>query len=124
MSDRPEAMPALIPALVVSAPEGGLSYIGVVTLEDVAELATQRGIPDLTMDMLVAAELDASVTFEILSGPYPEYLDRWDIRDRFSTTFSPAQIDALYDWTNRRGHRLVIEGDRVGFAAQSAWFAS
>ena len=76
------------------------------------------------MDILISADLDPCTTFEILSGPYPEYLERWHVRDRFSTTFSPAQIEALYDWQGRHNRRLFMDGDGVRLIDQSAWFDS
>ena len=120
--EEPESLPVLIRALATSAPDGALSYIGVQILEDLAELAEEEGRDDTAIDVLIAAQLTPADTFEILAGPYPHYLDRWGVRERFSSTFTPSQLDALLDWGGRSGRRLVMEGAGFRLTDESTWF--
>lgn len=122
--EQPETLPAIIRALAATAPEGTLSYIGVQILEDLAELAEAEGGDDMAMDVLIGAQLTPAETFEILAGPYPHYLERWGVRERFASTFSAAQLDALLDWGGRSGRRLVLDGPGFRLIDESAWFDS
>ena len=122
--EEPVSLPAVIRALVASAPDGALSYIGVQILEDLAELSKAEARDDPAMDVLIAAQLNPADTFEILAGPYPEYLDQWGIRERFATVFSPAQFDALEDWAGRFDRRLVMDGSSYRLVDESSWFDS
>jgi hypothetical protein len=122
--EEPESIPAVIRALAASAPDGALSYIGVQILEDLAELSKAEARDDPAMDVLIAAQLSPAETFEILAGPYPEYLDRWGIRERFATTFTASQLDGLLDWGGRSGRRVVMDGVGFRLTEVSAWFNS
>jgi hypothetical protein len=122
--EQPQQLPSLIQALAAGAPEGALSYIGVTILEDLSELAGRDERDDPSIDVLAAADLTPADTLEILSGPYPHYLDRWRVRERFATTFSASQFDALEDWAGRLHRRLVMDGDGVRLLDQSKWFQS
>ena len=113
----------LIRVLAETAPDGALSYIGVSILEDLSMDADHENRPDTTLDRLFDARLEPAITFEILAGPYPEYLQKWGVRDRFADTFTSAQIDALYDWPAHRDHRLVLDGAGFRIEALSEWFA-
>jgi len=114
-------LPTLIRALATCAPDGALSYIGVTIMEDLAELAEGRGSDDKAMDVLIAADLAPAQTLEILSGPYPQYLAKWRVRDRFAGTFSSAQFDALEDWSGRHNRRLMIDGNGVQLVDYVPW---
>ena len=122
--EEPETVPAIIRALVASAPDGALSYIGVQILEDLAELAEEEGRVDTALDVLIAAQLTPADSFEILAGPYPHYLERWRVRERFAATFTSAQLDALSDWEGRRGRRLIMDGTGIRLTGESPWFDS
>ena len=74
--EQQEQLPSLIRSLAKGAPDGALSYVGVTVLEDVSDLAHDEGRDDPSIDVLLAADLLPSETLEILSGPYPHYLDR------------------------------------------------
>ena len=124
MHEQPETLPEIIRALVASAPDGALSYIGVQILEDLAELAEAEARDDPAIDVLIAAQLTPADTFEILTGPYPHYLERWEVRERFASTFSAAQLDVLMDWGGRSERRLVMDGPGFRLTDQSAWFDS
>jgi len=122
IDDGSEEVPALIGALASIAPDGALSYIGVAILEDLAMAADFNGRVDTTIDMLVLAGLDRPIAYEILAGPYPDFLERWRVRDRFGEVFTAVQLDALYDWNGRRNRRLVMSGDGFRLADISPWF--
>jgi hypothetical protein len=117
-----EAAGAVIRMLAETAPDGALSYIGVAILEDLSMDADYENGPDTTLDRLFDARLEPAVMFEILAGPYPEFLEKWDVRERFLDIFTPAQMDALYDWPTHRDHRLVLDGEGFRIEEQSAWF--
>jgi hypothetical protein len=121
MHEEPETLPEIVRALAASAPVGALSYIGVQILEDLAELAEAEGGNDTAMDVLIAAQLTPADTFEILAGPYPHYLERWGVRERFASTFSAAQLDALLNWGGRRDRRLVMDGPGFRLIDRSTW---
>jgi hypothetical protein len=122
--EEPESLPAVIRALVNTAPDGAISYIGVQVLEDLAEHSRAEARDDPAMDVLIAAQLSPADTFEILAGPYPEHLDQWRIRERFATVFSPAQFDALEDWPARSNRRLMMDGLSYRLSDLSSWFDS
>jgi hypothetical protein len=117
-----DSMPALIKSLANTAPDGALSYIGVSVLEDMAMAAERDHRPDVVVETLFAAKLEDNVTFEILSGPYPEYLERWRVRECFAGIFTQAQMDVLMDWQGRFNRWVVIDGGSVRDLDLSAWF--
>jgi len=122
MTFHPKAAGAYIRVLAETAPDGALSYIGVAVLEDLSMDAEYEKRPDIAIDLLIEARLEPAVAFEILSGPYPHYLEKWEVRERFAHIFTPLQIDALYDWSAHRGHRLMLDGEGFRIEDQSAWF--
>lgn len=121
--DAAEAVPALIRSLATTAPPGALSYIGVAVLESIAMQADFDGRPDTAIDDLLAADLDAPTVFEILAGPYPDFLERWQVRRRFADRFTAAQLEVLYDWGGRVNRRVVLDGEGSRLLEQSEWFS-
>lgn len=122
--EQQEKLPSVIRSLVAGAPDGALSYIGVTILEDVSDFAREEERDDPSIDVLTAADLPPAEMLEVLSGPYRHYLDRWGVRERLATTFSPAQFDALEDWDGRRDRRLMMDGDGVRLEDSSPWFGT
>jgi hypothetical protein len=122
--EQQDQLPSLIRSLASGAPDGALSYVGISILEDVSDLVHDEGRDDPSMDVLIAAGLPPAEMLEILSGPYRHYVDRWGIRERLATTFSPAQFDASEDWDGRRDRRLMMDGDGVRLVDPSPWFRS
>lgn len=118
-----ESVPALLRALVDAAPDGALSFLGVTILEDLSSNAEFRDESDPAIDVLLKAGLSRNDVFEILSGPWPEYLERWDVRHRLDRLFTSAQLDALLDWDTRFNRRIEIDGDGVRLSDLSAWFS-
>jgi hypothetical protein len=121
--DAAESVPALIRSLATTAPPGALSYIGVAVLETIAMHADLDGRPDTAIDDLLAADLDGPTVFEILAGPYPDFLERWQVRRRFADRFTAAQLEALSNWGARVNQRLVLDGEGTRLLEQSEWFS-
>jgi hypothetical protein len=92
-----DALPAVIRALADTAPEGGLSYIGVSVVEDLEILAEVQHRPSRTVAHLTAAGLSREELFEILSGPWTHYLVDLDVRSAFAGIFSERQFAWLLD---------------------------
>jgi hypothetical protein len=120
-SEQQEKLPSLIRALAACAPGGGLSYIGVTIMEDLADLAEENLSEDPAMEILIAADLPSAQSLEILSGPYPHYLAKWRIREHFASIFSATQLNALEDWDGRHNRRLMIDGDGVRLVDYVPW---
>lgn len=112
----------LLQALVRTAPEGAISYVGVAILEDLTDQADFAGRPDRAIDALLAAELNAAEMFEVLSGPYPNYLARWRVQDRLADVFTSNHLAALFDWHARLNRRIVLDGAGVRLEPHSEWF--
>ncbi|MFT4284020.1 MAG: hypothetical protein QM598_04225 [Protaetiibacter sp.] len=122
LTEERDRVPELIRALAAAAPEGALSYIGVTVLEDIAMDGESSGAEDGAIDALLAAELDLATSYEILSGPYPELLGRWQVRERFAHLLTPAQLDALFDWAARVRRRIVLDEEGTRLLPLSGWF--
>lgn len=93
--NRHELVPSLLRALAETAPTGQLHMIGVGELEDLSMAASHRGIEDPTIDLLIAADIPPDALLEILSGPWPDYLERWRAAERLRGILSDAQCAEL-----------------------------
>lgn len=92
--NRHDLVPALLRALAETAPEGQLHMIGVGPLESLSIHFEGRG-EDLTLDLLIAAEIPTDALMEILSGPWPQYLEKWNASERLKGILSEEQLAEL-----------------------------
>ncbi|SIO21796.1 hypothetical protein [Agromyces cerinus] len=79
LEQRHDLVPGLINALAFTAPEGELSQLGPSIIEQLELLrvhSLRRSRPPRTMQLLREARLTQEQQDEILSGAYPEYLER------------------------------------------------
>lgn len=95
LSHRHDLVPALIRALAITAPPSQLPLIGVGPLESLSMDAATRGLPDPTIDLLIAADLPTDALVSILMGPRPHYLAEWNIAERLKGILSAEQLAAL-----------------------------
>lgn len=92
MRDR-ASLPAFIRAAVRTVPAGmKISYIGTYILESVHILDDSEGVPDQTLDVLLAADLEPSQMIEILAGVYPHMLKELDLTDRLARILPSDRI--------------------------------
>lgn len=87
-----ELVPALIRAMITTAPRGRLPFIGTSIIEDLFNDAQDRGQTDASVDLLLAAQLSTDHLFAILSGIYPEILLEMDAEHRLAGHLSAQQI--------------------------------
>jgi hypothetical protein len=92
---RHDLVPSLLRALADAAPAGKLHMIGVGPLESLSIDARDQGMPDPTLDLLIAAEIPGEMLVEILSGPWPEYLTEWNAIERLAGILSESQLRQL-----------------------------
>lgn len=92
---RPDLVPSLLRALAETASPAQLSLIGVGPLESLSIQAEHAGRPDPTIDLLLAAGLSSETMARILMGPWPHYLEKWDIAERLKDILSEQQITWL-----------------------------
>lgn len=85
-------MPGLLKALADTAPPGELHMIGVGPLESLSISARHLGAEDRTLDLLLEAGIPAAAMVEILSGPWPEYLEEWNASERLKGVLSDSQL--------------------------------
>jgi hypothetical protein len=77
--------------------EQQLSYIGTGWLEDIESDLPPGEPPGRCVRVLLAAELEPNVTFRILSGIYPDWLEAMGASQLLRGHLSDAQIDWLVD---------------------------
>lgn len=92
---RPDLVPSLLRALAETATPAQLSLIGVGPLESLSIQAEHAGQPDPTIDLLLAAGLSSETMARILMGPWPHYLEKWDIAERLKDILSEQQMTWL-----------------------------
>jgi hypothetical protein len=66
--------------------------IGVGPLESLSISAGHLGAEDRTLDLLLDAGIPAAELVEILSGPWPEYLEAWNASGRLKGVLSDSQL--------------------------------
>lgn len=99
LTGRHDLIPRLLRALVETAPEGGLKYLGpaiIETLEILVDLGFRRG-PSRTLQMVMAADLRKDQLIEVLSGAYSSYLVAMNISDVLSDVLSAEELTWLLD---------------------------
>ncbi len=95
LSHRHDLVPALIRALALTAAPSQLPLIGVGPLESLSIDAATRGLPDPTIDLLIAADLPTDALLKILMGTRPHYLEKWNIAERLKGVLSEEQLAVL-----------------------------
>jgi hypothetical protein len=95
LSYRHDLVPALIRALALTATPAQMNLIGVGPLESLSIDAKTRGLPDPTIDLLIAAKLPADTLVHILMGPWPHLLEEWSIAERLQGILSDEQLAFL-----------------------------
>jgi hypothetical protein len=92
IANRHDLVPGLLKALADTAPPGELHMIGVGPLESLSMSARHNGVEDRTLDLLIEADIPAAALVEILSGPWPEYLEGWNASERLKGVLSDSQL--------------------------------
>jgi hypothetical protein len=94
---HPDQIPALLTALVATAPPEGPHYVGTSILEDVYYGARHRELSNSALKYVSRAKLTNAETMALLSGVYPDMLEEWGIREQMSSLLTAQQIDWLTD---------------------------
>lgn len=98
--NRHDLVPRLLRALADTAPPGQLPMIGVGPLESLSIHARAQGLENHALDLLIAAGLPPAALVEILSGPWPHYLEDWNASERLKGVLSASQLAELRARTN------------------------
>jgi hypothetical protein len=107
--DDHAVLPALISALVATAPQGVTAYVGTTLVESLAMDVERGDLPaHVPLDLVLAAGLDRGQLFAVLSGAYADLLRTIDAGERLVGHLTRRQIDWLLD--DAAPHRWPKEG--------------
>jgi hypothetical protein len=116
LTGRHDLVPRLLKALVETAPEGEVRYLGpaiIETLEMNIEFGLRHG-PSRTLQMVNAAGLRQNQIIEVLSGAYSSYLMTMNISEVLADVLSPDEIHWLLDESAPVRFEYPFESNNVG----------